>query len=194
MQAQVHLLSSLRKGPLVRMADSPVLGGVSPTLPSGRAPLGRLQVHGGCGKCQRPPRRAGQDPLLPPSTQPRRRGSCTWCPSWGGEPHSGNDSPGIARLPTCVHTAPGAGIRTPTDPWRVILRPGLPLERRGVLHPQTRRVKPGNVTIFTMPPETFFLVSQGRGRRRRREGAGKGAWAEDQLPPRFHSSGALEES
>lgn len=50
-------------------------------------------------------------------------------PNWGGEPHSGRDSPGIARLPTC---APRRWEReySPPDPLAAIPRPGLPLQGR----------------------------------------------------------------
>lgn len=94
-------------------------------------------------------------------------------PGWGGEPHSGSDSPGIARLPTCAQRL-WEREYAPPDPLAAIPRPGLPLQGRGVLHPPSPRGKPGNPRIFRMPLET-----RGRGRRGRQEKAGKGAQAED---------------
>ena len=37
-----------------------------------------------------------------------------------------------------------------------------------MLHPPTRRVKPGNPVIFQMPPVTFFLIYQGAGKEAKR--------------------------
>ena len=43
-----------------------------------------------------------------------------------------------------------------------------------MLHPPTRRVKPGNPVIFQMPPETFFLIYQGAGKEAKRLERGLG--------------------
>lgn len=43
-----------------------------------------------------------------------------------------------------------------------------------MLHPPTRRVKPGNPEIFQMPPETFFLIYQGAGKEAKRLERGLG--------------------
>lgn len=118
------------------------------------------RVVGDSSDLQAGVKRAGQElrPLL--STQPGQHGNCTW-PGWGAEPHSGSDSPGIARLPTCAQRRCEREYAFHPTPWPATPRPSLPLKGRGMLHPPARRLKRGNPRIFRMPPETFFLINQG---------------------------------
>lgn len=61
------------------------------------------------------------------------------------QPHSGSDSPGIARLPTCAQEALGAGIHAPPDPVPPTPRSPdlglLPGEDGCALYPATQEIK-----------------------------------------------------
>lgn len=100
----------------------------------------------------------------------------------GARARAGEGRPTAAATPRtllgyrCVHSGAGSGNTSSTRPLAAILRPGLPLEGRGVLHPRAGRVKPSNPRIFRMPPETFLLVTragkQGQERRGWKGGSG----------------------